>query len=90
MAKVLVVVKVYPSDINIDLDELADKIRKKLPEEADIARSAKEPIAFGLTALKLYILIPEETEGGTESVEEALRSVDGVEEVEIELVQRVS
>ena len=90
MAKVLVVAKVYPSDINIDLDELADKIRKKLPEEADIARSAKEPIAFGLTALKLYILIPEETEGGTEKVEEALRSVEGVEEVEIELVQRVS
>ncbi len=89
-AKVLVVVKVFPSDININLDELAARIEKSLPEGYQVVRKATEPIAFGLNALRLFILIPEETEGGTSKLEEILSKVDGVEEYEIEAVHRVA
>ncbi len=89
-AKVLVVVKVYPSDVNINLDELVKKIESALPEGYEIARKAIEPIAFGLNALKLYILMPEETEGGTSKLEEILSSVEGVSEYEIEAVHRMA
>jgi elongation factor 1-beta len=33
--------------------------------------------------------MPEETEGGTEELESILRSVDGVDEVEVEVVHRI-
>lgn len=89
-AKVLVVVKVFPSDINLNLDELAERIQKALPEGYQIVRKATEPIAFGLNALRLFILMPEETEGGTSKLEEVLSKVEGVEEYEIEAVHRVA
>lgn len=90
MAKVLVVASVYPSSTDINLDELVEKIKEKLPENYEITRYDKVPIAFGLNALKLYILIPEESEGGTSKLEELLQGVKGVEEIEIEAVHRVS
>ena len=89
MAKVLVVAKVYPEDININLDGLVEKIKEKLPEGYEITKYAKEPIAFGLNALRLFILIPEESEGGTSKLEELLQSIEGVQEIEIEAVHRV-
>ena len=90
MAKVLVVAKLYPEDIDTDLDKLVDKIKEKLPANYEITKHSKEPIAFGLNALRLFILIPEESEGGTSRLEEVLQSIEGVQEVEIEAVHRVS
>ncbi len=90
MARVLAVVKVYPSGTEIDLDKLVEDIKSKLPEGYEITKHQKEPIAFGLNALILYILMPEETEGGTSTLEDLLRSVEGIEEVEVEAVHRIS
>ncbi|MEB3861739.1 MAG: elongation factor 1-beta [Desulfurococcales archaeon] len=89
MARVAVILKVYPNSIDLDLGELKSRIESKLPEGYKIEGSGEEPIAFGLKALKLVITMPEETEGGTEALEALLRSVDGVEEVEIETVHRM-
>ncbi|BEP17987.1 elongation factor 1-beta [Pyrofollis japonicus] len=90
MAKVLVVTTVYPSSTDIDLDQLVEKIKSQLPKDYSITRYDKVPIAFGLNALKLYILIPEESEGGTSKLEEILQNVEGIEEIEIEAVHRIS
>ncbi len=90
MARVAVVVKVLPNDINLDLNELLERIKQALPEDYEIMGSGEEPIAFGLKALKIIVAIPEETEGGTEDLESKLKSVEGVEEVEVEAVHRIS
>lgn len=90
MAKVLVVVSVYPSSTEIDLDKLVETIKSKLPGDYEIARYDKVPIAFGLNALKIYFIIPEESEGGTSKLEEILGGIEGVEEVEVEAVHRLS
>jgi len=90
VAKVLALVSVYPSSTEIDLDQLVETIKSKLPEGYEIARYDKVPIAFGLNALKIYFIIPEESEGGTSRLEEILRSIEGVEEVEVEAVHRLS
>ncbi|ABM81184.1 elongation factor 1-beta [Hyperthermus butylicus] len=90
MARVLVVTTVYPSSPEINLDELVEKIKSKLPSDYEITRYDKVPIAFGLNALKLYVIIPEESEGGTSKLEEILQSVEGVEEIEVEAVHRIS
>ncbi len=90
MARVAVIAKVYPESTEIDLSELLSKIKSKLPEGFEVIDSREVPIAFGLKALQLAVAIPEETEGGTEELESLLRSVEGVQEVEIESVTRIS
>ncbi len=90
MARVLVVMKVMPEDIDIDLEELKEKIRSKLPQGYEIARHDIEPIAFGLKALRLYIIMPEETEGGTDPLEKIVNSVEGVSQAEVEIVHRLT
>jgi elongation factor 1-beta len=90
MAKVLVVTTVYPTSTDVDLDKLVERIKQALPKDYEVARYDKVPIAFGLNALKLYVLIPEESEGGTSKLEEILSKVEGVGEIEVEAVHRVS
>ncbi len=88
MANVLVIMKVFPSSLDIDLNELKEKISSKLPEGYSIRSSGEEPIAFGLKALKLIVEMPEDVEGGTERLEQIIKSLDEVEEVEVEAVHR--
>ncbi len=90
MARVLVVMKVLPDDVNIDLEELKSRIESRLPEGYSIARHDIEPIAFGLKALRLYIIMPEEVEGGTEPLENLVNSVEGVSQAEVEIVHRMT
>lgn len=78
MGKVAVIFRVMPEGTEVDLDKLEQEIRK-IPEVKDIKR---EPIAFGLVALKVLALVPD-AEGGSEPVEKALSSLPGVSSVEV-------
>ena len=89
MARVAVVLRVLPNSVEIQPSELLEKIRMNLPGDYQILGSGEEPIAFGLKALKIIISIPEETEGGTEQLEQFIKGIDGVEEVEVETVHRL-
>ncbi len=90
MARVAVIAKVYPDSPEADLNKLLETIKSKLPEGFEVIDTREVPIAFGLKALQLAVAIPEETEGGTEELESILRSVEGIQEVEIESVTRIS
>ncbi|MCE4619370.1 MAG: elongation factor 1-beta [Desulfurococcales archaeon] len=89
MARVAVIMKVLPNAVEVTPDQLLEKIKETLPEDYKIMGSGEEPIAFGLKALKIIISIPEETEGGTEKLEEIIKGIDIVEEVEVEAVHRL-
>jgi len=89
MARVIAVLKVLPADINIDLFQLKARIEESLPSGYRIRDHGIEPIAFGLKALKLIVEFPEETEGGTETLEQAIKSLSDVHEVEVETVHRL-
>ncbi len=91
MAKVIVLLKVYPEGSEVDLEKLLATIKEKLPSDRyEVVRSEEEPIAFGLKALRLYVVMEEATEGGTMELEELVRQADGVSEVEVEAVHRLS
>ncbi|RLF09146.1 MAG: elongation factor 1-beta [Thermoprotei archaeon] len=90
MAKVVVLLRVLPTDVDVDVEGLKEKIEKALGGGYTLQAYRVEPIAFGLKALKLRILMPEETEGGTSSLEEVIKGVEGVGEVEVEFVSRLS
>ncbi|MGC9112144.1 elongation factor 1-beta [Acidilobus sp.] len=90
MARVAVLVTVTPSSVDVNLGDLLNRIKGSLPQGYEVLNSGEEPIAFGLRALKLVIAMPEDVEGGTETLEDVLRSVPDVEDVQVEAVTRMS
>jgi elongation factor 1-beta len=87
--KVAVVVMVYPRDVNTDRSLLAEEIKKKLTGVAEVKKIDEEPIAFGLVALKLHMVVPEDIEGGTDTVESAISSLNLVSNIEVTHVYRI-
>ena len=60
MARVLVSLKIFPSDIDVNREVLKRQIEKSLPLYASVYQFGEEPIAFGLIAIIAHILIPED------------------------------
>lgn len=90
MGRVMATIRVFPSSMEEDLNLIVENIDAKLPNEARLYMYRREPIAFGIEALILDVLVPEETMGDVlDRVEEAIRSVEGVSEVEVVLTRRV-
>ena len=90
MAKVLVSLKVFPKDAEEDLGALEERIRESLKGKYEVYRVDKEPVAFGLYTLIVHVISPENVEGGTSEVERLIGEVDGVSEVEVVRVSRIS
>ncbi|MFW5965494.1 MAG: elongation factor 1-beta [Halodesulfurarchaeum sp.] len=88
MGKVAAVIKVMPQSPEIDLEALEQRLAESLPEGAKINAVDREEVAFGLVALYPTAIVPDDA-GGTEAVEEAFRSVEGVESVAVEEVGRI-
>lgn len=78
MAEVIVGFKVLPKDVDIDLDKLEERIKSEINPE----RIQRQPIAFGLVALLVTKFIPD-AEGELEKMENKIRSIENVGEVEI-------
>ncbi|MEM5875257.1 MAG: elongation factor 1-beta [Candidatus Aenigmatarchaeota archaeon] len=83
MAKVLLTLKILPSDISINIKQIKENIEKKL----NFVSMKEEPIAFGLVSLIASVLI-EDKEGEAEKIEKMIKEVDGVGEVEVIEVTR--
>ena len=83
MAQVIVTFKVMPTGIEVDLD----KLEKELKVASHSERINREPIAFGLVAINVTVLV--EDEGGRlESMENKLKAVDGVGSIEVTEITR--
>jgi len=85
---VLAVIKVYPEADDVDLNYIKTKASEVLPAGHRIGKVDEEEMAFGLKCLVLYVVMPEQTEGGTETVEKALAGIKGVGRVETDIVTR--
>lgn len=88
MAKVLASIKIFPSDANIDLSALKSKIQGSLPAGSIVQKFEEEPVAFGLIALIAHVVLPEDAGGTMEQVENAIRGVDLVSEIQVLRVGR--
>ncbi len=81
--------KVYPKDVNVDVNRFLEEIRNAIPKECTLKDYSIEEIGFGIKILRIGVLMPEDIEGGTSKVEESIKALDIVSEVEVEYVTRM-
>jgi elongation factor 1-beta len=88
MARVVMTMKIMPDGVEIDLDDLLERIKNVIPEGTDVGAIETQPVAFGLIAIRMN-LVRDESLGGTDDIEEAISAVEGVAQVEVEMVSRM-
>ncbi|MCF8885495.1 MAG: elongation factor 1-beta [Nitrososphaerota archaeon] len=82
MAKVFMIVRIMPTDEDVDLEELVSKIKSSLPENIEVSSTKIEPFAYGLNVLNVVFKMPDE-EGYPAKLEEYLKSFEEISEFEI-------
>ena len=75
--------RVLPEGLEVDLEKLLGDIKKALPEGANLKASQQKPVAFGLKALHILIVM-DDKKGGSEAVESAISQVPGVQSIELQ------
>ncbi|MFQ6011281.1 MAG: elongation factor 1-beta [Nitrososphaerales archaeon] len=83
MSSLLFRVKVFPKGAEVSRESLTDSISQEIAEKGKIVQTKEEPIAFGISALVLDIVL-EERSGVTDEVEELIghsELVGGIETI---------
>ncbi len=83
--KVLMAIKLMPSSPDIEMNMIKKQVEQTALELGEIKDMKEEPIAFGLKALKVLLMV-EDQERIAEKVEEKLSNLEGIESAEVESV----
>lgn len=84
MSEVMVTFRIMPAESDTDLSRIESEVKSKV----NVKKMEREPIAFGLSAIKAIVFIMD-AEGAVDKVEEDLRKIDGVGEVEVTEMTRL-
>ena len=88
MAQIIVTMKIMPEDPEVDLTKVKEEAEKMINLfGGKVGKADEEPIAFGLKAVVLMFVMNESI-GSTDSLEDQVRNLDGVNSVEITDVRR--
>ncbi len=80
MAEVLLTLKIMPASADTDLEAISESLKNV--SSGRFNNLEKEPIGFGIVALKAGFVVPEE-EGASDKLEEEIKKIEGIGEVEI-------
>ena len=88
MARVVITLKIMPDGIDVNMDDLLERVKGAIPEGTDVRANEVIPVAFGLKALRMNV-VREESMGGTDDIEAYITALDDVAQVEVEMVSRM-
>ena len=88
MARVVITLRIMPESVDVDLDALLERIKTAVPDGTDVRATEIVPVAFGLKAIRMNVA-REESMGGPEDIEKAIRALEGVSQVEVEMLSRM-
>lgn len=89
MSKLVARIKMLPSESDADIDSIPRILKETLPEGFKLLAHKKEPIAFGLYSLLADFTL-DDSEGQMELLEESIRKIEAVGEIEVINVSRQS
>ncbi|MGI0019538.1 MAG: elongation factor 1-beta [Nitrososphaera sp.] len=89
MARLVARIKILPAEAETNLDGVLESLKKSVPEGMEIKAHAKEPIAFGLNAIVGDFML-DDAEGQMDKLEEAIKGITGVGEIEVMNISRAS
>lgn len=81
MGNVAIRIRVMPDEASVDMEKLKQKVVDAIPYYAKLADSRIVPVAFGLKAIILQIIMPDQS---PDELIENIRKVEDVENVEVE------
>lgn len=89
MARLVVRIRILPAEAESNLENVVESIKKSLPTGMEMKSSSMEPIAFGLKAILGDFLL-DDAEGQMDKLEESIKSIEGVGQIEVTNISRQS
>tara|TARA_B110000263_G_scaffold24517_1_gene18835 strand:- start:66 stop:347 length:282 start_codon:yes stop_codon:yes gene_type:complete len=89
MTRIILVAKILPTGTEINLDDTINSIKENLKDGIELKRFEKEPLAFGLEFIKAQFTL-DDAGGQMQSLEDSVKSVQGVSEFEVLSMSRMS
>ena len=89
MARLVARIRILPAEAESNLESVIGSIRGSMPAGMEMKGHAMEPIAFGLKALVGDFLL-DDAEGQMDKLEESIKKVEGVGEIEVMNISRQS
>ncbi len=68
MGEVVATIKLMPESPDVDLAQIKENVEKSIAVGTEFHKIEEEPIAFGLVALNVMVIV-DDAEGGTEKAE---------------------
>ena len=89
MARLVARIRILPAEAESDLESVLSSMKSSMPEGREMKGRAMEPIAFGLKAIVGDFTL-EDAEGQMDKLEESIRRIEGVGEIEVMNISRQS
>jgi elongation factor 1-beta len=89
MVRLVARIRILPAEAESNLDSVVRSIKSSIPQGMEMKGHALEPIAFGLKAIVGDFLL-EDAEGQMDKLEDMIKNVEGVGEIEVMNISRQS